>query len=188
MSHIQPEKLTDQELVDLTLKSEDNFLYLMQRYETKLLRYIKRLSNISHEEAEDILQESFIKIYQNINGFDKKLKFSSWIYRITHNEVISYWRKTKTRPQNITWEINDQILNNIIADFDINQSIDADLLSQDINRMLNKLDKKYQEVLILKFLEGKSYKEISDILKKPMGTVATLVNRAKKQFRDNIDL
>ncbi len=79
-------------------------------------------------------------------------------------------------------------MNNIIADFDINQSIDADLLSQDINRMLNKLDKKYQEVLILKFLEGKSYKEISDILKKPMGTVATLVNRAKKQFRDNIDL
>ncbi len=62
MSHIQPEKLTDQELVDLTLKSEDNFLYLMQRYETKLLRYIKRLSNISHEEAEDILQESFIRI------------------------------------------------------------------------------------------------------------------------------
>jgi len=49
--------------------------------------------------------------------------------------------------------------------------------------MLNKLDDKYKEVLVLKFLEEKDYKEISDILQKPLGTVATLINRAKKQFK-----
>ena len=186
MSRSQPEKLTDQQLVDLTIKSQDNFLYLMQRYEAKLLRYIKRLSNFSHEESEDILQEAFIKIYQNINGFDKKLKFSSWVYRITHNEVISQWRKAKVRPQNITWDISDQILNNISDDFDLDQEVDQQYLQKNIKQVLGKLDTKYQEVLILKFLEEKSYKEISDILKKPMGTVATLVNRAKKQFRDKL--
>ncbi len=186
MSYIQPDKLTDQQLLDLTLKSQDNFLYLMQRYETKLLRYIKRLSNISHEEAEDILQESFIKAYQNINNFDKKLKFSSWIYRIAHNEVISYWRKTKARPQTITWDIDDQILNNISDDFDLNQEVDQKYLQKHLKQILSKLDKKYQEVLILKFLEDKSYKEIADILQKPMGTVATLINRAKQQFKEEL--
>ena len=188
MSYIQPDKLTDQQLLDLTLKSQDNFLYLMQRYETKLLRYIKRLSNISHEEAEDILQESFIKAYQNINNFDKKLKFSSWIYRIAHNEVISYWRKTKARPQTITWDIDDQILNNISDDFDLNQEVDQKYLQKHLKQILSKLDKKYQEVLILKFLEDKSYKEIAEITGKSDASCKMAFSRTINKLRQEMPL
>ncbi|PIZ73055.1 hypothetical protein COY06_05820, partial [Candidatus Peregrinibacteria bacterium CG_4_10_14_0_2_um_filter_41_8] len=65
----------------------------MQRYEGRLLAYINRLINVSNGEAEDILQEVFIKTYQNLNGFDLNLKFSTWVYRITYNQVISFFRK-----------------------------------------------------------------------------------------------
>jgi RNA polymerase sigma-70 factor (ECF subfamily) len=146
------------------------------------LRYIKRISNFSHEESEDILQEAFIKTYRNLNNFDKDLKFSSWIYRIVRNEVIGHYRKAKVRPQNITWDTEGIILNNIASDFDIHKDIELKYLNKNLNKVLSKMDKKYSEVLVLKYWEEKDYKEISDILKKPMGTVATLLSRAKKQF------
>ena len=179
------DNLSDEDLVKLTLEKQDNFLYLIRRYETKLSRYIRRIAGLNKEDTEDILQEVFIKTYQNINSFDKDLKFSSWIYRITHNEVIDNYRKKQVRPQEITYD-SENILNNIISNFDINRDVDQKYLQANINKILTSLDIKYREVLILKFLEEKEYKEISDILKKPMGTVATLISRAKKQFLQKI--
>ncbi|MDD5032262.1 MAG: RNA polymerase sigma factor [Patescibacteria group bacterium] len=178
---------TDEELAVLALGSKDYFLYLMRRYEAKLLAYILRISSFSHDEAEDVLQEVFIKIYKNLNDFDKNLKFSSWAYRITHNQVISHYRKAKARPQSLPLDINDKILANLSSDLDIEKEIEAGYFKKAIKKVLANLDIKYREVLVLKFLEERSYKEISDILKKPMGTIATLINRAKKEFREELD-
>lgn len=181
----QFQKLSDEELVRLTLKKQDIFLYLMQRYEQKLLRYIRRISNLDPDDAQDILQEVFIKTYNNLNDFDPSLKFSSWIYRITHNQVISNFRKLKARPQKILWDDNEEFIKNIASEFNLEKEIDGKLDRQVILQILDKLDFKYKETLELRFLEDKSYQEISDILKKPAGTVATLINRAKKQFKNN---
>ena len=174
---------TDEKLVKLTLQDQEVFAYLINRYEAKLLRYIIRISGVSREEAEDILQETFIKAYRNLNSFNPSLKFSSWIYRITRNQAISAYRKNKIREAGHVLDIDDDILNNIASNLDTGQAVDLDYLRQNIDGILNRVDKKYREVLVLKFLEEKSYQEISDILKKPMGTVATLINRAKKDFR-----
>ena len=179
---------TDEELAQLAVKEQAYFLYLMKRYESKLLNYILKISNFHHDDAQDVLQDVFIKVYRNLNSFDCSLKFSSWIYRITRNQVISSHRKNKSRATNISWdiEINDHILNNLIFDFDVNREVDLQFLRKNIEKILNNLDKKYQEVLILRFFEEKDYREISDILKKPMGTVATLLSRAKKQFLEKV--
>ncbi|MFA4941549.1 MAG: RNA polymerase sigma factor [Patescibacteria group bacterium] len=177
---------TDEELVLLALSDQDCFLYLMRRYEKKLLAYILRISNINQDEAEDILQDTFIKIYENLNDFDTELKFSSWAYRITHNQVISNYRKIKSRPQNIPLDINEEILGNLASSLDVKKDLDALFLRENIEKVLANLDIKYREILILKFLEEKNYKEISDILKKPMGTIATLINRAKKEFKKEL--
>jgi len=144
-----------------------------------------RISNLNKDEAEDIVQDVFIKTYQNLNDFDSSLKFSSWVYRITHNQVISNYRKIKARPQTIILNDDSNFLENLASDFNLNKEIDLKYLKHNVNNTLNKLDLKYREVLILKFLEDKDYREISDILKKPMGTVATLINRAKEQFKKN---
>ena len=178
---------TDEELVDLALNGKDYFLYLMRRYEKKLLAYILRISSFNHDDAEDILQEVFIKIYENLNDFDQDLKFSSWAYRITHNEVISHYRKAKARPQAAPLDLSDKVLANLSFDLDIREKVDLDYFKKSVKKILENLDIKYREVLVLRFFEEKNYKEISDILKKPMGTVATLINRAKKEFREELD-
>jgi RNA polymerase sigma-70 factor (ECF subfamily) len=177
---------TDEELVELALKNQGNFVFLIKRYEEKLKRYIRRITNVNEFDVEDILQEIFIKVYKNLNSFDKKLKFSSWIYRIAHNHIISEARKRKARAEIFPGEDNDNILKNIESEIKIENEIDHDFLKKNINNILNNLDVKYREVLILKYLEEKDYKEISDILKKPMGTIATLLNRAKTKFLKEI--
>ncbi len=173
----------DEELVKLTLADRDNFLYLVNRYKNRLLSYIKRLTNVNDDDAEDILQDVFIKVYLNLNDFNESLKFSSWIYRITHNQVISNHRKLKARPEGYMASIDDNLAQSLLADTDIAAGADLGLLRKNISKILDSLDYKYREVLVLKFLEEKNYQEISDIIKKPPGTVASTINKAKEEFR-----
>ena len=86
-------QLSDEEIIRKSLEQVDYFSCLYERYEPQLLRYVKRMGVITNEEAEDVLQEAFLKIWKNLNAFDLSLKLSSWLYRIVHNEAISYLRK-----------------------------------------------------------------------------------------------
>ncbi|MBD3360642.1 sigma-70 family RNA polymerase sigma factor [Candidatus Peregrinibacteria bacterium] len=167
----------------MALKNADDFLFLMQRYEKKLFYYVKRLANISDADAEDILQEVFIKAYENLNDFDKNLKFSSWIYRIAHNHTISHYRKNKKNFESLSEEDSEIIFKKISSELDIKKDLEQKFKSSKVRELLSQLDKKYRDVLILKFLEDKDYKEISNILKKPMGSIAALMNRAKNKFK-----
>ncbi len=177
---------TDSELVILTLKHEDYFLYLMQRYEGKLMRYIYRITGLGREDIEDVLQEVFLKIYRNLNDFDTDLKFSSWAYRITHNEAINYSKKRKGK-ETLSLETDNEDIISLIevleSDVNVSEEVAKKDLGEKVRAVLFNLPVKYRDVLVLRFLEDKDYSEISDILKKPMGTVATLINRAKEQFK-----
>ncbi len=97
---------TDEQLVEESLKDKNNFALLVERYERRLLRYIKRLTGYYNHHAEDIVQEVFIKIYKNLNNIDTSLSFSSWAYRIAHNESINHLR-SKKRKQTTALETND---------------------------------------------------------------------------------
>lgn len=178
---------SDEELVRSTLENPDDFLYLVDRYKGKLISYIRRLTNINYEDAEDVLQEVFIKVYLNLNDFNNDLKFSSWIYRITHNQVISNYRKLKARPEGYAVSIDDQAARNLAAEIDIVAGADLQIMKANIAKVLNGLSEKHREVLILKFLEEKSYQEISDIIRKPAGTVASTINKAKQEFRRELE-
>jgi len=177
---------TDEQIVVLTLKNQDYYLCLMKRYEVKLLHYILKISNMNREDGEDILQEVFVKAYQNLNDFDLNFKFSNWIYSIAHNTTISVFRKKKVRPQTVSWE--DKDLNNILkSTLDVEDESLQKLTYKHILKIINQMPLKYKDVLILKFVEGKDYREISDILHKPMGTIATLINRAKKSLKQELE-
>ena len=183
LGKINCEEKTDEELVAMTIENQDLFSCLVDRYTEKLTRYIMRISASTREDAEDLLQEIFVKAYRYLNDFDQSLKFSSWIYRIAHNQVISQWRKTKSRPQVIKFEADEDFLKFIANDEDLALDTERKFEGEEVRELVDTLDEKYREVLVLKFIEGKDYKEISDILKKPLGTVATLINRAKKQLK-----
>lgn len=175
-------ELSDLEVIRKALEEVDYFSCLYDRYEAQLLRYIRRLTLLSSEEAEDILQESFIKIWKNLHGFDQSLKLSSWIYRIVHNQAISCLRQKKSFGKDQKVSINEAIF--AVSEDESAGVSEAEALHQDtlLQSVLNQLPLPYKEVLVLKFLENMSYAEISDVLKIPEGTVATRINRAKKAF------
>ena len=176
------DNISDEELVEKSLRDVDYFACIYDRYEKKLTRYILRISSFSLEEAEDVLQEAFIKAWKNFNEFDGDLKFSSWIYRIVRNTTITEWKKSQSKGKDRKQNIDKDLFQNLPSSLDIEKETDQEFNSENIRKILQLMPEKYREVLILKFLEEKNYKEISDILKKPSGTVATLIDRAKKSF------
>ncbi len=178
---------TDNELVTLSLQDESWFYCIILRYEEALLRYVRRISYATKEDAEDILQEVFLSVYQNLNDFDSSLKFSSWLYRIAHNKTVSAWRKTNARPKTISTDEDLDLFAFIASDEDILKDLEKKCDAKKTREIIGRMDKKYRDVLVLKFLEDKDYREISDILKKPMGTVATLINRAKKKLEAELN-
>jgi len=107
------------------------------------------------------------------------------MYSIARNTTISAFRKKKVRPQTVSWE--DKDLNNLLqSTLDIENTSHQKLIYKHILKIINQLPLKYKDVLILKFVEGKDYREIGDILHKPMGTVGTLINRAKKSLKQEL--
>lgn len=168
--------LSDEAVVEL-VRNEDQELYreIVKRYQAKLLRYAAYLIR-DEAKAADVVQEAFIKAFINLKGFNLKKKFSSWIYRIVHNETINYLKKHK---KEISLENNHWLKSKEDVEADFNRKEARKMLYQS----LKKLPLKYRSPLVLFYLEEKSYEEISDVLRIPVGTVGTRINRGKKMMR-----
>ncbi len=173
---------TELDIINSVLNGHtDNFEKLIVKYEDKLSKYIKRISNSSKEDVEDILQEVFIKVFLRLNDYDSRMSFSSWIYRITHNVTISRYRYDKSRLHGQSVEIPEEKLINIASDTFSQEDILA--ITECTDRLKNEIENlkiKYREVIVLRYFEDKNYSEISDILKIPKGTVSTLLKRSKE--------
>jgi RNA polymerase sigma-70 factor (ECF subfamily) len=174
---------TDEELVVESLVNPDVFATIIYRYEKQLLRYIRRISGVPIEDAQDILQESFLRVYRNLNDFDASLTFSSWIYRIVYNATVSVYRKCKSRPEGNRVDVDDDVLHRIAGNENILESVEQDDIARRVRLVIDTLPEKYHEVIVLYYFEEKTYREISDILRKPEGSVATLLSRAKRRLR-----
>lgn len=178
------EELSDKELVATVLSNKDAFSVIITRYEAPLRRYISRLGVRDKRDVEDLLQNSFIKIYRYLQSFDNSFSFSSWIYRIVHNETYDFFRTKKRRPEITIADDAGQIFLNIETQDDSPEEIFDKLVdSKLINEALEKLDKKYRDVLLLRYGEDRDYRQISDILEIPEGTVATLIHRGKAALK-----
>lgn len=180
------EAMSDNDLIAKALVNQNDFVYLVERYQKRLLRYILRLTNVSDEEAEDILQNIFIKTYLNLNDFDDSQKFSSWLYRIAHNEIIDNYRRHRSRPQLLNIDIKDSQIKEMASEVNILEEISQLEINEKIRKSISALNIKYQEVIILKFIEEKDYKEIAFIIKKPLGTVASRINKAKAELKKQL--
>ncbi len=181
---------SDEQLVMAVLQDKEVYVYLMQRYERKLFHFLRHITRLSDAEYEDILQNAFLKAYLNLREFDPSLKFSNWMYRIVHNEMIDHVRRNKNQSAHVSLDSEDEdelkLLDILPDGTDLARELDQILLSHEIGKHLQSLPLEYREVITLRFLEEKDYQEISDILKKPMGTVATLLNRAKKKLAEKL--
>jgi len=180
----QGDDASDEEIVCRSLLDKEAFAFIIERYEAKLARYLERLGVGLLEDREDILQNAFIKAYKNLNSFDPTLSFSSWMYRIAHNETMSFFRAKHARPQIILDEGSEILIAELRdADADASALAETRLSREGLAKAFGTLPETYRDVLTLRFFENRSYAEMSDILKIPVGTVSTLIYRAKKNLR-----
>ncbi len=173
-SYMTTDKITDEDLI-VIIREKDKEMYaeIIRRYQRKLSHYLRKFIR-SHDELEDVLQEVFVKTYRNLNSFDTDKKFSSWIYRIAHNEALNHLKKNKN-----SISLDEHEFDIVDENFDIKSKIDIKIVRQKIEQAFSQMDEKYREPIFLYFFEQKSYDEISEILHIPCSTVGVLIMRGK---------
>jgi len=177
------EELKDEQIVRSILDGDkEMYREVIRRYEDKLSRYLSKFSN-NKDDIEDILQIVFIKVYKNLYGFDINKKFSSWIYRIAHNEAVNHLKKVK----GIRIALDDVEYKLIDEKADIKKETDNMFLKKDIENVISSMNVKYRDPLVLFFFEDMTYEEISDVLRIPKNTVGTLIMRGKKLIKNNLE-
>lgn len=173
-------KLTDTQLINLIIKGEvDMYSYIIERYENKLLRYAIFLSK-DYDIASDLVQETFIKAYTNLQSFNTIKQFSPWIYRILHNQTMNAIKRNK-KLTNI--ETADEKNDNLHINFDTDKIIDQELLESEVCKCLSKLDMKYREAIILFFYNKLKYEQIGEVLRIPTSTVGIRIKRGKAMLK-----
>lgn len=177
----------DGELVAMTLRDRNCYGLIVGRYEAPLVRYVKRLLGTHGGAVDDVLQEAFIKAYVNLRAYDQTRPFAPWIYRIAHNEAFNYLRRRRVEPQMIDGEDGLFLLERLGGGSEPSAVIAAEGAEKRLAAGLRELGDRYRDVLVLRFLEERSYSDISDILELPPGTVATLIRRGLKRLKAKLE-
>jgi len=166
------ENKSDEEIIaHIQSQDQEAYFIIVERYQTKLMRYVNSILH-DRDRASDVVQETFIKAFINLRSFDNKKKFSSWIYRIAHNEALNSVKKN-----HLEVSMNDDF--DFPSDENITEAFAREELASKVVKCIGKMSLIYSAPLILYAIEEKTYEEISDILRIPMGTVATRISRAK---------
>jgi RNA polymerase sigma-70 factor (ECF subfamily) len=175
--------ISDEQLAKLSFSDKKYFNPIVKRYVKKIRRYLARLIG-NWQESEDITQEVFIKTYTNIGSFNSKMKFSSWIYRIAHNEGVNFIKK-HYKIQKVRYD--DQINHYFYEQNNALSKILQNENKEKIKEGLFKLPKKDSEILELYYFDDKSYLEIADILEISINSVGSKIKRAKDKLKKTID-
>lgn len=175
------QKTDEQIAIEIQNGDKNAFAEIVDRYEEKIRRYTKRMI-FDQSKIDDLTQDIFIKSYININSFDTKQKFSSWIYRIAHNESVNLIKKTSL--QNLLSIDFDTILPLLPSKENTEEKIEKEMTKNMVEKVMNSLDEKYKEPLTLFYLEEFSYEEISKIMSIPEATVGVRINRGRKKLKE----
>lgn len=173
---------TDEQLAKRVQEGDQNaFGALVERYQEKLMRYARKFLS-DQDDAKDVIQDTFIKAYENIQSFDTGRTFSPWIYRIAHNEFVNALKKKQARRTTFTIDFDTLFPHLTAPDTADSAAMERDV-KETIEKHLNEIDPKYREPLVLYYIEGMEYKEISEIMQIPISTVGVRLARARALLR-----
>jgi len=162
----------------------------MEKYQKKVFNIALRLLG-NHDDASEVTQEVFVKIFKSMGSFKGESQISTWIYRIATNACLDELRKRKNKwvmslDEEYHRENGDYIIqvedNKPTPDVIVEQKT----LKAALNNAIDKLPEKYKLIIVLRDIQGFSYEQISDIVKTPVGTVKSRINRARLQLKEII--
>lgn len=186
---------TDQQVVKRARKGDEAaYRELLRRYQRPVFSLIYRMVR-DRELAEDLAQETFVKVLNALERYRPEYKFSSWVFKIANNAAIDHLRKKEldtlsleggpdaTTPERVeatALQLGDQTESPL-------EELEARELGHTIEIAIGRLRPEYQSCIILRHVEGRPYDEIADILNLPLGTVKTYIHRARAELRENLD-
>ncbi len=182
---------TDQEVVlEARLGKERAYRELIRRYERPVFALIYRMVR-NREQAEDLSQETFVKVLNAIDSYRPEYKFSSWVFKIANNAAIDHLRRRELStlsldgsPHAATPEAIEatalQISDHSESPLD---EVEAKELGGEIEVVISRLRPEYRTCILLRHVEGRSYEEIAEILDLPLGTIKTYIHRARNELR-----
>lgn len=176
-------KLSDTEIIALMQhqrSQEKGLQMMMDVYQSRLYWHIRRLV-VEHEAAQDILQDTFIKAYQNFHQFKQDSKLYTWLYRIATNEALQHLNKQKRmqKPD----EDAEYYMQNLVAE---NAAADADEIQILLQKAIQSLPEKQRLVFTMRYYDELPYEEMSRILDMSVGTLKTNYHYAKQKIEDYI--
>lgn len=165
------------------------FEELVQRYERPVIHFCQRMVR-SREDAEDIAQESFVRVYRYLGRLKPSAKFSTLLFGIARNLTLNFLRDTGRRGRGVTYSLTEDD-NSERALEDEEHRPDREARLHEIDRMIEQgmemLSPKHREVLVLRELQGLDYNSIAEIVKCRKGTVKSRIARAREQLRQKLE-
>lgn len=183
--------LLESQLVKLALKGDQTaFAELVELYQEKLYHMAYRMLN-NRQEAEDVVQETFLRVYNNLERYNDTMKFSTWIYRIATNLCIDRLRKRKP-VYSLDAESNEyEGLDGYSMIPSDDRTPESELLLSETQRIIHQaidtLPPKYKTVMILRYIHELSLQEVGDILNMPVTTIKTRVHRGREFLRKKLE-
>ena len=179
---------TEALLIDHLREGDETALApLVEKYKRMVHRLAMQITK-NHEDANDVMQETFIKVYQSIHTFRQEAAFETWVYRIAVNEALNFVKRRERRRESSLEttdesEFNTEVLRK--AEMNNNPEIQAEKaeLRHWVTKAVNSLSLKHRIVVILHELEGLTHAEIASILNCSEGTVRSRLHYARKQLR-----
>lgn len=163
-------------LQDIKTK-EIGFRQLVSEYKERLYWHIRKIV-VNHDDTDDVLQNTFIKVFKNIDGFKGDSKLYSWMYRIATNEAITFINKRSKQHQISTEEMQMVMVNNLKAD----TYFDGDEAQLKLQQAIATLPQKQQLVFNMKYFDNMKYDEISDVLETSVGALKSSYHIAVKKI------
>ena len=183
--------LSDPEVVAQARKgSEAAYRELLTRYERPVFSLVFRMVR-DRETAEDLAQETFIKVLNNLDRYSPEFKFSSWLFKIANNLTIDHLRRRRVdtisiegAPDAVTAESARATSIAVVSPGESPlEELESKELGSAIERAIGKLRPEYRACIMLRHVDDKSYEEIAEIVKLPLGTVKTYIHRARHELR-----
>ncbi len=172
--------ITDNEILSLLHEEsslEQGFRALMQKYQERLYWHIRRMV-YEHEDANDVIQNTFIKVYKSIQKFEGKSKLYTWLYRIATNEAITFINKKKRKMMASLDEEESTVAMKLEAD----PYFDGDNAQLLLQNALSQLPEKQRIVFNLRYYEEMTYKEMADVLDTSVGALKASFHHAMKKI------
>ena len=176
---------TDEELISRFQKGDERaYVELVNRYKDRLLNFVFQfLGDI--EQAEDVVQDTMLRLYEKKHYYKEIAKFSTWLYTIAKNLANTELRKRKQRKTTLLSQFSkdDKTYELPSNDPEPGQEIQTDIVNQIIKDAVDQLSEKFKIVIVLRDIQGLSYEDISEIINVPIGTVKSRINRARIQLQ-----